>query len=74
MPATDSPYEELFGEGFVGRPLAEEPSTGAPSGNPQITEKARRRAARVLRTRHASEFERIMSAEVEYLQNQNKGA
>lgn len=65
----ESPFAELFGEGVRGRPLKEEEPMGISTGDPQITEAARRRATRVIKWRHRKEFESLMAAEAAYLQS-----
>lgn len=65
-----SQYEELFGGAYVGRPRYNEKSAGAPTGDPQITEKARRRATRVLRVLHQEEYEELMAEEAKHLQSE----
>lgn len=62
-----SEYEDLFGPGFVGRPPLEEGPTGVPTGDPKLTELARRRATRVLKAKNREQFEAIMAAEIEHL-------
>jgi hypothetical protein len=52
-----------------GRPLKEEQPIGVPTGDPRITEAARRRATRVLKERHRDEFELLMETEAGYLQS-----
>jgi hypothetical protein len=63
-----SPFQALFGEGYVGRPLRNEHPIGMPTGNSRTTEAARRRATRVLRYLYREEFERLMKMEAEWLQ------
>lgn len=63
----ESQFEKLFGETCRGRPPLDASPVGVSTGNPVITEKARRRAMRVLRTRHAKEFEELMEAEANWL-------
>jgi hypothetical protein len=64
-----SEFLELFGVVAAGRPRREENPTGVPTGDPRVTELARRRASRVLRYRHQSEFEELMQQEAEFLLN-----
>lgn len=63
----ESPFQALFGEGYVGRPRSNEYPTGMPTGNRRLTETARRRATRVLRYLYSQEFQRLMEMEAEYL-------
>lgn len=63
-----SRYNEMFGEGYRGRPRSDENPTGRPTGDPVITELARRRATRVLKAVHEDEFEELMAEEAEFLQ------
>jgi hypothetical protein len=69
-------YEELFGESSPGRPPWDVPSTGAATltGDKSLTERARRRATRVLKHLHADEFAALMQAEIEYLRNTPEGS
>lgn len=65
-----SKFEELFGEGYRGRPRNEENPVGTPTGDPAITEVARRRATRVLKAENKERFEELMREEAEYLKSQ----
>ena len=64
---SESEFEKLFGAVCKGRPPSDSSPVGVATGNPVITEKARRRAMRVLRARHAAEFEQLMEAEANWL-------
>lgn len=68
-----SPFQALFGEGYVGRPRREEFPTGRPTGNRRLTETARRRATRVLRHVYQAEFERLMTLEAAWLEKHGNG-
>lgn len=63
----DSPYQHLFGEGYLGRPRSDEHPTGRPTGDKKLTETARRRASRVLRVVFETEFNALMDMELKYL-------
>lgn len=66
-----STYEEMFGGAFIGRPpMSEHPTGNRATGDPRITEAARRRATRVLRVLHREEFERLMQQEIKFLEGQ----
>lgn len=62
-----SEFVALFGQPSAGRPKNEDEPIGISTGDPRVTEMARRRAARVLRARYAEEFEMLMRQEAEYL-------
>lgn len=62
-----SKYYEMFGESVVGRPPLEENPVGLPTGDRRLTERARRRATRVLKVVHRDEFERLMREEILWL-------
>lgn len=68
----ESQYEKMFGEGYIGRPPAEEHPTGRPTGNRAVTEAARRRATRVLKVKHQREFEKLMDEEITFLMAQDR--
>jgi hypothetical protein len=65
--APESPFEVLFGDGYVGRPRREEFPTGVPTGDRRLTETARRRATRVLKHIYEDEFRALMEMEIEWL-------
>lgn len=69
-----SPFQALFGNAGVGRPVRSSHPTGVSTGDPQLTEAARRRAARVIRVIEREMFDRIMEMEVDYLRMQGGGA
>lgn len=62
-----SRFQELFGEGYRGRPRNDEMPVGMPTGDPRITELARRRATRVLKAEYPDRFEELMRQEAEWL-------
>lgn len=62
-----SRYEEMFGHAGPGRPPKEDLPLGMPTGDPAVTERARRRATRVLKTLRRKEFEELMREEAEWL-------
>lgn len=64
-----SRFQELFGEGYRGRPRNDEMPVGTPTGDPRITELARRRATRVLKAENPERFEELMRQEAEWLQS-----
>lgn len=63
----ESEFVRLFGEGLRGRPKNEDGPVGISTGDPKITELARRRATRVLRAENKDRFEQLMRQEAEYL-------
>jgi hypothetical protein len=65
--SAESPFEALFGDGYVGRPRREEFPTGVPTGDRRLTETARRRATRVLKHIYEDEFRALMEMEIEWL-------
>jgi hypothetical protein len=69
-----SPFQTLFGEGYVGRPRRDEFPTGRPTGDRRLTETARRRATRVLRHIYQDQFERLMTLEAAWLEKHGGGS